>query len=457
MNNKGVINVSERYLTVTALTRYIKRKFELDQHLTTVWLKAEISNFKLHSRGHMYFTLKDDQSRILAVMFAGYNRSLRFQPEDGMHVIVKGEVSVYEAAGQYQLYVHDMIPDGVGALHLAFEQLKQKLSNEGLFDETRKKSIPSFPEHIGIITSPTGAAIKDILSTINRRFPIVKISVFPALVQGEQAKFDLVNKINQANQMESIDTLIVGRGGGSIEELWPFNEEIVARAIANSRIPIISAVGHETDTTIADFVADLRAATPTAAAELAVPNLVDLIDRTNNLKRVLHNQFSTIINKKHEQLNKLKSSTAFQYPKQLIFQKEQELDRLVERLEKNTTQLIQNKKDIYQETRTRFKLNNPEHQLKSYQQKMNFLRQNLHNHFQKQFDHKVTQFDRYLNKLTLLSPLHTMKRGYSIGYDQSGNIIKSVNHVELGDRMTLRLADGTIESEITHIEENSND
>ena len=448
-----MINLAEKYLTVTALTRYIKRKFELDQHLTTVWLKGEISNFKHHSRGHMYFTLKDDQSKISAVMFAGYNRSLRFEPENGMHVIIKGEVSVYEAMGHYQLYAHDMIPDGVGALHLAFEQLKEKLEREGLFEASRKRKIPLFPEHIGIITSPTGAAIQDILTTINRRFPKAKISIFPALVQGDQAKNDLVQKIAQANLDLTIDSLILARGGGSIEELWAFNEEIVARAVATSTIPIISGVGHETDTTIVDFIADLRAPTPTAAAELAVPLQSELTERISQSKKVLIKEFKGLINRKRERLTYLQSNYAFQYPKQLIIQKEQQLDRLVDALDKSANDQIRKKKTGHQQLIAQLKLNNPKHRISTYQQKTNYLTQNLQNQMQQLFDKSASRFEHYLNQLHLLSPLNTMKRGYSISYDKSGQIVKSVSQVEPGEKLTLKLSDGMIDSQIIKIKE----
>ncbi|TXK90204.1 exodeoxyribonuclease VII large subunit, partial [Parageobacillus sp. SY1] len=256
-----------KYVTVGALTKYIKRKFEVDPHLRDLWIKGEISNFKYHSRGHMYFTLKDEQARIQAVMFAGYNQYLSFRPEDGMKVLVRGEISVYEPSGNYQIYVKEMQPEGIGNLYLAYEQLKKRLEAEGLFSPEHKKPIPAFPRYIGVVTSPTGAAIRDIMTTIRRRYPIATVILFPTLVQGEQAAESIVRSIEKANELGYIDVLIVGRGGGSIEELWAFNEEIVARAIFASEVPIISAVGHETDFTIADFVADLRAPTPTGAAE----------------------------------------------------------------------------------------------------------------------------------------------------------------------------------------------
>ena len=260
--------MKNNYLTITQLNHYLKYKFDNDANLQVVYLKGEISNFKAHTRGHYYFTLKDENSRINAVMFQSNASKIKFMPIDGMKVMVTGKITVYESTGGYQIYVTDMLEDGVGNLYIAYEQLKKKLESEGLFDSSHKRKIPKMPKRIGIVTASTGAAIRDILTTIKRRYPIAETILFPSLVQGEYAASDIAKKIAIANTFE-LDTLIVGRGGGSIEDLWPFNEEIVARAIYNSKVPVISAVGHEVDFTIADFVADLRAPTPTAAAELA--------------------------------------------------------------------------------------------------------------------------------------------------------------------------------------------
>src|SRR5699024_7430655 len=254
----------------------------MDRHLTNVWMKGEISNFNHHSRGHMYLTLKDEGARIQSVMFAGNNRSLTFQPENGMNVLVKGQVSIFERYGQYQLYIHEMEPDGLGSLFAAFEQLKKKLDKAGYFSPLHKKQIPMYPNHIGVVTSPTGAAIRDIITTLKRRYPYTKVTIFPVIVQGEHAAPSIVSGIKQAHEQKDIELLIVGRGGGSLEDLWAFNEEEVAKTIFNASIPIISAIGHETDTTISNFVADLLAATPTSADELAVPTFQDVqqqIDR----------------------------------------------------------------------------------------------------------------------------------------------------------------------------------
>lgn len=324
--------MEQRYLTVVALTRYIKRKFDADPHLQDCYVKGEISNFKQHSSGHMYFTLKDDKARILAVMFARDNRHMKFQPENGMQVLIRGDLSVYEASGQYQIYIKEMKPDGVGELFLAYEQLKEKLTKEGLFSQSAKKTLPKYPKTVGVITSPTGAAIRDIVSTIKRRFPIANILLLPALVQGEQAASSIARAIEKANTIDAIDVLIVGRGGGSIEELWAFNEEIVARAIFTSEIPIISAVGHETDFTIADFVADLRAPTPTGAAELAVPHIDDLLERILNRKSRMLRTMKEKLSSQKVKLSRINRSYAFRYPHKLYEQKLEQLDRRTEQL-----------------------------------------------------------------------------------------------------------------------------
>ena len=270
-------------LTVTQLNRYLKSIFDGDPHLANVFLTGEISNFTDHYRsGHLYFSLKDDRSVIRAVMFAQQARRLKFRPGDGMRVIARGRVSVYEQSGQYQLYVQDMQPDGLGALNLAFEQLKKKLAAEGLFDPERKKSLPKFPQSVGVVTSPTGAAVQDIRQILGRRYPLAQVVLCPVLVQGEGAAEQIAEAIRRFNRLRCADVLIVGRGGGSIEDLWAFNEEIVARAVAESEIPVISAVGHETDYTICDFAADLRAPTPSAAAELAVPDIRELLSAVSS-------------------------------------------------------------------------------------------------------------------------------------------------------------------------------
>ena len=312
-----VKNMNNNYITVTEVNKYIKEVINDDLLLKKVYLKGEISNFKAHSRGHFYFTLKDENSRINAVMFSFNNRNMKFTPYDGMKVLVTGKIDVYEASGAYQIYVEEMLEDGIGALYVAFEQLKEKLAKEGLFDKSKKKKIRRIPKRIGIVTSPTGAAIKDILTTIKRRYPVCETILFPALVQGENAAGDIANKIKLANNLKDkleLDTLIVGRGGGSLEDLWPFNEEVVARAIYDSDIPVISAVGHEIDITISDYVADLRAPTPTAAAELAVPDINTIITYLDTASTRSYNALNNIISVNYKKLDNIKNSYILSRP-----------------------------------------------------------------------------------------------------------------------------------------------
>ncbi|WP_077625042.1 exodeoxyribonuclease VII large subunit [Sediminibacillus massiliensis] len=449
--------MNDKYLTVTALTRYIKRKFEMDKHLKDVWLKAEISNFKHHSRGHMYLTLKDDRSRIQAVMFAGNNRFLKFRPENGMNVLVKGELGVYEPQGQYQLYINDMQPDGIGALYLAYEQLKEKLSKEGLFDEEKKQPIPAYPKHIGVITSPTGAAVRDIMITLKRRYPIVKVSLYPVLVQGERSAESIVKAINAASDHKGIDLLIVGRGGGSIEELWSFNEEIVARAISGSRLPVISAVGHETDFTISDLVADVRAATPTAAAELAVPSQLELKTKINSAKRSLDRLIVSQLSTAKERLDQLNKSYAFRYPAQMLKQKEQELDRNVERLSKALKWKHDRNRDQLHFFTQRLEQRHPAIQVSQSKRELEKLQSRFTLAFRKEIETKHVRFAKNLDKLSLLNPLETMKRGYSITYTEDGQVLKTTKDVQPGNQLTVKLYDGILDCQVWGIEEDTNE
>ena len=364
--------MEKRFLTVGALTKYIKRKFDADPHLHDCLVKGEISNFKQHSSGHMYFTLKDDKARILAVMFSSANRRMKFTPENGMKVLVRGDVTIYEGSGQYQIYVHDMQPDGVGDLYLAFEQLKEKLTKEGLFAVEHKKPIPKFPATVGVVTSPTGAALRDIITTIKRRYPIAKILILPALVQGDQAAPSITDAINQANEKKhGIDVLIVGRGGGSIEELWAFNEEIVARAIYESTIPIISAVGHETDFTIADFVADLRAPTPTGAAELAVPHIDEWIERVLTKQTRIMRAMKEKVNFQSNKLQRIEKSYAFRYPRRLYEQKLEQLDRATELLVTNSKKLLAVKMTQLEQLDKRISRNHPDEKIQKAKEEQN--------------------------------------------------------------------------------------
>ncbi|WP_010650815.1 exodeoxyribonuclease VII large subunit [Oceanobacillus massiliensis] len=445
--------MNDNYLTVTALTKYIKRKMDTDPHLRNLWLRGEISNFKHHSRGHMYMTIKDDQARVQAVMFAGNNRNMKFRPENGMNVLIKGEISLYEAYGQYQLYIQQMEPDGIGALYLAYEQLKEKLNKEGLFDQAYKKKVPRFPEHIGVITSPTGAAIRDIITTIKRRYPIANVTVIPVLVQGPSAAVSIKNAIETANANGGFDTLIVGRGGGSIEELWSFNEEIVARAIFHSEIPIISAVGHETDTTISDFAADLRAPTPTGAAELAVPSQMELSDRINVLKKTLTRHMKNELSNNQQYFARLLQSYAFRYPEQLLKQKEQELDSYLEQLHRG---MIKNNKDseaAFSHIYKRLVSQHPEKQLRQAGMNLDRMVKQQYNAMSQLIERKSLKLSNNMDKLTLVNPLEIMKRGFALPYSIDGSIIKSAKKVKAKDKIIINMSDGNLNCEVLSVEE----
>ena len=446
--------MEKRFLTVGALTKYIKRKFDADPHLHDCLVKGEISNFKQHSSGHMYFTLKDDKARILAVMFSSANRRMKFTPENGMKVLVRGDVTVYEGSGQYQIYVHDMQPDGVGDLYLAFEQLKEKLTKEGLFAVEHKKPIPKFPATVGVVTSPTGAALRDIITTIKRRYPIAKILILPALVQGDQAAPSITDAINQANEKKhGIDVLIVGRGGGSIEELWAFNEEIVARAIYGSTIPIISAVGHETDFTIADFVADLRAPTPTGAAELAVPHIDEWIERVLTKQTRIMRAMKEKVNLQSNKLERIEKSYAFRYPRRLYEQKLEQLDRATELLVTNSQKLLAVKMTQLEQLEKRISRNHPDEKIQKAKEEQNKKTKALYRAMSIVLSNKQAEFKSTLSTLQALSPLKIMERGYSLTYNDKGNLVKSIQHVEVKDHVKITLADGTLNCQVVEKEE----
>lgn len=449
--------MKDKYLTVTALTRYIKRKIDLDSNLQNIWLKGEISNFKHHSRGHMYLTIKDEHSRIQAVMFAGNNRHLKFIPENGMNVFIRGNISVYEANGQYQLYINEMEPDGLGALYLAYEQLKEKLLKLGYFDPKHKKSIPLYPERIGVITSPTGAAVRDIITTIKRRYPIVEIVIIPVLVQGPNAPASIANAISHSNMIGGFDTLIVGRGGGSIEELWSFNEEIVATAIYRSEIPIISAVGHETDTTISDFVSDLRAPTPTGAAELAVPSQLELKNQIIQYKQRLSREMELRLDFYKRQLKNLNSSYAFRYPKELLKQKEQELDQQLENLERRIQQKLKDKKSEFQVAYNRLQLQHPKQQMEQASKALKELTRNHQQIMSQIVDKHQLNVANLIEKLSLVNPLEIMKRGFALPYNDSGELLKSVQKVKQKEKITVKLNDGDLSCQVLTIKENLNE
>ena len=413
--------MNNNYITVTQLTRYIKYKIDNDQNLMKIYLKGEISNFKNHTRGHLYFTIKDENTRINAIMFASSVAKLKMVPQDGMKVLVCGRISVYEATGSYQIYVESMEEDGLGNLYLQFEELKKKLGAEGLFDESHKKPIPKIPKRIGIITAPTGAAIKDILSTIKRRWPIAETILFPSLVQGKEAAADIVKNIEKTKDFD-LDVLIVGRGGGSIEDLWCFNEEIVARAIYALDVPVISGVGHEIDFTISDFVADLRAPTPTGAAEMCVPNISDVLAQIKQLELRACQSIDKNIKFNREHLNKLLSSYILKTPKAMYEVKEQNFDHLYERLINSYKNVVEINKN-----------------------KLVLVDKSLDNAIMNKLNNDKNNYVNLLNKLEILNPLLTLKRGYTIT-KKGGKVITSVKEIKSKDKIDIDLSDGSLKA-----------
>ena len=415
--------MNNNYITVTQLTKYIKYKIDNDQNLNKIYLKGEISNFKAHTRGHFYFTIKDENTRINAVMFSTYTKNVKFDIQDGMKVLVTGKVSVYEATGGYQIYVDSITEDGLGNLYIAFEQLKKKLEQEGLFKEEHKKKIPRIPSRIGIITAPTGAAIKDILSTLKRRWPLCETILFPSLVQGAEAATDIVRNIELSKNYD-LDVLIVGRGGGSIEDLWCFNEEIVARAIYDLDTPVISAVGHEIDFTISDFVADLRAPTPTGAAEMAVPDIRDITKLLNQLEIRSINGITKILQLNKETLNKLSNSFVLKNPITMYQVKEEKFDNLFDKLISSYKSLINNNKN-----------------------KIDLLDNKLINSINNKFTSDKNSFVKVLSKLEVLNPLLTIKRGYSI-VRKNNKVVSLKKDLKKKDKVEIELSDGKVEMEV---------
>lgn len=394
-------------LSVSQLNRYIKMNFDADENLANIFISGEISNFTNHYRtGHLYFTLKDDSAAVRAVMFNSSAKRLKFMPEDGMKVIARGRVSVYEASGQYQLYVDDMQPDGVGALNLAYEQLKEKLQKEGLFSELHKKPLPPYPEKVGVITSPTGAAVRDIINVLGRRFPYAEIVFCPVLVQGEGAHLQLTDAVNLFNSERAADVIIIGRGGGSIEDLWEFNDEGLARAVYNSEIPVISAVGHETDFTICDFVADMRAPTPSAAAELAVPDANELQYALSALKNRMFLNVSSGIADRRSRLEYLMSKGALKSPDEMLSNRSQRFDTAFSKM------------------------------LSSYENRIGG---------------KKVEFISAATALSKLDPMSVLMRGFAFVSDKNGKNVYSSQVLAKGDKINVRFHDGSAVCEVKEI------
>lgn len=416
--------MQDKYLTVSAINRYLKHKLDTDGNLFNVFLKGEISNLKMHSTGHIYFSIKDDSSKINAIMFSSNAKKLTFLPQDGDKVLLSGRISVYEASGSYQIYVNEMEKDGVGNLYLAYEKLKKDLAKEGLFDKRHKKSIPKYPSKIGVITAKEGAAVRDIISTIKRRYPICDVILFPSLVQGDNAYKSIISSIDKA-EMFDLDVLIIGRGGGSIEDLWPFNEEELARRIFKCKIPTISAVGHEIDYTIADFVADLRAPTPTGAAEMAVPNLPDLVNYIKNLNVRLNEAINAKINYQKLYLDSIKNSFVIKNPMIMFESKSQKLDLLFEKINKVMLNNLNVAKHRFELIKNNHVLNNPSILYRD----------------------KQTYLENIINKLELLNPLNSLKRGFSITY-KDNKLVKDIDSVDIKDNIDIKVANGIISATI---------
>lgn len=438
-----------RIFSIKDINKYIRMKLESDQLLGDVWLRGEISNFTHHSSGHMYFTLKDKDSRLKSIMFASHNVKLPFIPKEGAKVLARGNISVYERDGNYQFYVTAMQPDGIGSLYLAFEQLKRKLDEEGLFDVSRKRPIPKHPRAIGIVTSPTGAAVRDILITLQRRHPSVPVLLFPVVVQGASAAPSIVRAIEIMNQMAEVDVLIVGRGGGSLEELWAFNEESVARSIAASIIPVISAVGHETDFTISDFVADLRAATPTAAAELAVSNVQELKSQLSGLKTRLTQSLRGTVQSRKERLMRMQRSPVFLHPRRYMLQQAERLDRLTERLRQRTLRSTERGRDRLVRLSAALGAAHPGEKAALAAKRLSAAGNRLEMAMSARMKERRIQLGATIRQLDALSPLKVMARGYSLVYDNANHkLIKSISDVQLGDMVKVRLSDGDMECHV---------
>lgn len=462
----------DKYISVSDLNKYIKSVLDNNNNLQNIYLRGEISNFKAHSRGHFYFTLKDENSRINAIMFSFNASKIKFTPVDGMKVLVSGKISLYEASGSYQIYVTEMMSDGLGNLHIAFEQLKKKLESEGLFDKKYKKRVPKIPKKIGIVTAPTGAAIKDILSTIKRRFPLCETILFPALVQGADAAPSIVKQIKKAQEFD-IDTLIIGRGGGSIEDLWAFNEEDVARTIFACKVPVISAVGHEIDFTISDFVADLRAPTPTGAAEMAVPNFKDIL----NYIAQVNIRLNEALNKKLEYLNlqltKIKNSYILKNPISMYEMKEQKLDILIDKIISTTKNKLETSKTKYNQIISNYTFNNPQNiydiknkNLKDIVNNISIKTNNIIQNYKVKLavydykringlinnyiDNNNSKINNIIDKLEVLNPLNSLKRGYAI-LKKNNKAISDINKLKTNDNIEIEVNNGIIKSTITEI------
>ena len=440
----------EKYLSVTTLTKYLKMKFDKDPYLERVYLTGQVSNFRKRPT-HQYFSIKDDHAVIQATIWSGVYQKLGFGLEEGMKINVIGRVQIYEPSGSYSIIIEKAEPDGIGALAIQFEQLKKKLSEEGLFQEGFKQALPQFPKRIGVVTSRSGAVIQDIITTVSRRFPGVDILLYPTKVQGEGAAEEIARNIARANQQEDLDVLIIGRGGGSIEDLWAFNEEIVVRAIFESRLPVISSVGHETDVTLADFVADRRAATPTAAAELATPvTKLDLLTHLQNQEKRMTTAVQNVLFKKKEALKKCSQSVIFRQPERLYDGYLQRLDQMQLRLKQSLRTQISDNKEKLQIRRHKLMQLSPVTKVQRYQDRLEQMNKLLRSQVALVYDAKVAEVKRLSEALIMLDTSRIVARGFAI-VKKDESVVDSVANLNKKDLVTLLMRDGQVELEVKDV------
>ncbi|HFR3550098.1 TPA: exodeoxyribonuclease VII large subunit [Streptococcus suis] len=443
------------YLSVSHLTKYLKLKFDRDPYLEKVYLTGQVSNFRKRPT-HQYFSLKDDKAVIQATMWAGIYKNLGFELEEGMKINAIGRVQLYEPSGSYSIVIEKAEPDGIGALAIKFEQLKQSLTAEGLFKQEFKQQVPRFTQKIGVITSPSGAVIQDIITTVSRRFPGVEIVLYPTKVQGEGAAQEVAANIQKANSREDLDVLIVGRGGGSIEDLWAFNEEMVVRAIFESRIPIISSVGHETDTTLADFVADRRAATPTAAAELATPvTKADLLGYLNQQENRAYQAMTNRIKFRQSQLDKISQSVIFRQPERLYDGYVQKLDRLTSQLQTRMKEIFGDNKQASVLLQQRLQGLQLLQKVSRYQEQVSQLQRLLKSNMANIYDNKMAKADKLIEAMTMLDTSRIVARGYAM-LEQAGRVIDSVEKIEKDEQLTIVMKDGRVDVEVKDVQKNEN-
>lgn len=448
-----------KYLTVTDLNYYITQKFKNDPYLHKVFLQGELSNFRFRRNSHQYFSLKDEKSKINVVMFRSYFDKVKFKPEEGMKVYVTGYVSVYGPQGSYQFYAETMEPAGLGALYEQLKQLQAKLAKEGLFDPAHKKKLPHFPDKIAVVTSASGAVIHDIMVTANRRFPHAEIDLFPAQVQGETAADSLVRAMKQIlEHADDYDVIIIGRGGGSLEDLWPFNEEEVVRQVYEMPMPVISSVGHETDTTLCDLVADQRAATPTAAAEYATPNLPDEIVNIHQLESSLLASMQSIIRQKREQLSRIQNSVIMREPARMYDQQIQTVDMLKQRLNKSILTELERSRQNLNLIKQKLISAGPDKQIIQFRQTLDFYQQRLADNMKHLLLAKRNRFNQSVQQLDDYSPLKTLNRGYTYTIDENKETVSSIRQIKAQDKLELHFKDGIAETIVTAVrgEENGN-